>query len=196
MAKAAKGTEAPKAQIRKDMRVADILGLVPDAGPLLQRYGLHCFGCVYSGMESLKDGCMSHGFADDDVDQLVVELNELLDSRPPRPQTITVTKMAAEQLLVIATAEGRANEILEITADQRGGFCMEFRSKLPADAQSFGHPDVALTIVATTMALARIGGATIDFRAERFTLDMPEDKKACACGKGECGCGGKCACAH
>lgn len=173
------------------MRVSDILFLVPDAGPLLTRYGLHCFGCVYSGMETLREGCMSHGFDDADVDALVIELNELLASRPARPRTLTVTKAAAEHLLIIARQEHHERDVLEVVADERGGFCMEFRESMPDDADAFGHPDVELRIAATALTLARIGGATIDFRNERFALDLPEDASTC-CGGG--GCEGGCGC--
>jgi Fe-S cluster assembly iron-binding protein IscA len=134
---------------------------------------------------------MSHGFEDADVDALVVELNELLASRPVRPRTLTVTKPAAEQLLIIARGEGREKDVLEVVADDRGGFCLEFRERMPDEAEAFGHPEVSLRIAASPLTLARIGGATIDFRNERFALDL-EEKKEC-CGGG--GCGGECRCA-
>ncbi len=170
------------------MRVSELLTVLPEASTVLARYGLHCAGCVYNGIETIAQGCMGHGYTEEDVALLLADLNTLARERPERPQSITVTQTAAEHLLQIATAEGREHDVLEVAVDERGGFCLEFRDKAPAGALDFGHPQVRLTIVATPLTLGRIGGATVDFRDERFKLDLPEDAAAC-CGKGEgCGC--------
>ena len=41
-------------------------------------YGMHCFGCPFSQMESLEDGCAAHG---SDVNELVEKLNGYLSQK-------------------------------------------------------------------------------------------------------------------
>lgn len=184
-----------KAQsIAKAMRVAEILALLPEAEPVLAQYGLHCFHCSANVYETLDEGCKTHGFTDEDIGDLVTDLNELLESRPARPQTLTLTLPAAQALVGIAKGEGKEGQGLEVGVDEGGGFCMEFREKPAEGDRTFFHADApAMQIFASALTLQRIGGATIDFRDGRFKLDLPEDaqKKGCACGKGECGCGHK-----
>ena len=186
--KAARASKASKnVHIRKDMPVSEIIALLPHAGPLLGQYGLHCFGCVFNGIETLAEGCRGHGFPEEDIDALVDDLNEMLHEQPVRPATLTITEAAASHLKAIAEQEGRPDDILEVVADEHGSFCLEFRDTVEKHAPLFGHSTVDLRITASVITLARIGGATIDFREERFKLDLATDN-ACACGKGECGC--------
>lgn len=180
------------------MSVAEIMALLPEAGPLLGEYGLHCFNCAANTMETLEEGYFSHGFAENELDELIEDLNTLLRDRPERPLTLSVTKEAAAALLEIARAEQKAGEGLQVGTDEAGGFCMEFRKEPEEGSLVFFHREVPdMRLFATSLTLSRIGGSSIDFREGRFKLDLPEDaaKKSCACGgKGECQCGGDCGC--
>ena len=70
--------------------------------------------------------------------------------------------------------EGKKPALL-VTADGRGGFCMEFQDDVPRDTRSFHHPDEPdVRVLAADLTLKRIGGATIDFREGRFKLDLVE----------------------
>lgn len=196
----ANGKKSADLLIRKDMRVSEIVALLPESESLLAEYGLSCFSCSANAYETLAEGCASHGFSDEDINDLTADLNILLSQRPERPQTLTVTKEAAEQLKTILTEQGTLANGLTVGLDEHGGFCMESSEK-PADAKTFMNDAVPeMKIHAAAVTLKRIGGATIDFREGRFKLDLPEDakKKACACKDGgECQCGGEgsCGCA-
>lgn len=193
-------TSGDAPMIRKSMRVSEIVALVPESEPLLAEYGLSCFSCSANAYETLEEGCASHGFADEDINDLTADLNILLSQRPERPQTLMLTKDAAVQLREILIGQGTLEKGLTVGLDENGGFCME-SSDMPHDAKTFTNREVPdMRIHATTLTLKRIGGATIDFREGRFKLDLPEDaaKKSCACkdggecacdGKGSCGCG-------
>lgn len=185
--------------IRKSMRVSEIVALVPESESLLAEYGLSCFSCSANAYETLEEGCASHGFSDEDINDLTADLNILLSQRPERPHTLTLTKDAAIQLKEILTGQGTLEKGLTVGLDENGGFCME-SSDMPHDAKTFQNDEVPdMRIHASVLTLKRIGGATIDFREGRFKLDLPEDaaKKSCACKDGgECGCGGDgCNCA-
>lgn len=169
----------------------EILTLLPDSAPLLAQYGLSCFSCSMNASETLEDGCLSHGFQSEDIDDLVTDLNEMLKDRPDRPQTLTLTEPAAQALLQIIESQNKIGEGLLVGLDEQGGFCMEFQKGPSRDDKVFQNDNVPnVKIFATTMTLASIGGSTIDFRDGRFKLDLPSDtstSNACACG-GECDC--------
>jgi len=185
------------------MRVQDILTLLPHAEPLLAEYGLHCVGCAGSSFETLEEGYKTHGFAEDRLDDLVTDLNELFKRQPERPKTIAVTEAAARSLAELLENEGQADHILAVGLDDAGGFAMDVLPDVPDDHLFFGHAAVpSLRLAASPVTLRRIGGASIDHRDGRFKLDLPEDVKiSCACSDGpaSCGCaeaGGECACAE
>ncbi len=170
------------------MRVSDILVLLPDAGPIISEYGLHCVGCHYNTLETLEEGCRGHGFQEADIDDLVSDLNDLLASKPARPKTLTLTREAALRLKDILAVEGKVGHGLRVGLDEAGGFCMELAAEPEEGDATFdeAHQE-GVRLFASSLTLSRIGGATIDFREERFKLDLPEDTAGCACG-------GKCAC--
>lgn len=174
------------------MRVSEILALLPGCEALLREYGLSCVNCQMNDYETLAEGCLSHGFSDEDIAQLVVELNEMLESQPGRPQTLDVTKEAATMLLEIIRGQGKEAAVLEVVVDERGGFSMDVLDEAPDGSLIFAHREVpSVRVAASALTLSRVGGATIDHRDGRFKLDLPEDKnaKGCACENGgACGC--------
>ena len=185
-----RGQRAQKRQmITKQMRVSEILALLPESESLLAQYGLSCFHCSANAFETLQEGCVSHGFADEDIDDLVTDLSELLKDRPVRPEILTVTLPAAKALLKIAVSEKKKGQGLIVGVDEGGGFCMEFTSASPKDMKMFFHKDAPeMKLFATALTLQRIGGATIDFREGRFKLDLGEAAHSCNCSRGTCHC--------
>lgn len=179
--------------IQKSMTVSAILQMLPEAEPVLAEYGLHCFHCSANTLENLEEGCRSHGFEDAEIDALVEDLNGLLKEKPPRPQTLTVTTLAAEALAQVMESEGKKDHSLQVIADENGSFCMEFTTQRAEDEKEFTNPEVpAVRIFASAITLNRIGGASIDFRDGRFKLDLPEDSaNACGCDGKSCACGQK-----
>ena len=201
MPAAAKKPEASVKKLKKDlpviridrtMRVAEILALLPDSANLLAQYGLSCFSCSANASENLEQGWRSHGYSDEELDDLVIDLNEMLKDRPERPLILTLTKDGALKLREMLDAEGKSGWGLLVGLDETGGFSMEFVEKKNKDDQTFqcdDVPDVKLFASATT--LFSIGGSTIDFREGRFKLDLPvsDVKTGCGCeGEGGCGC--------
>ncbi|MEP0827636.1 MAG: DUF1858 domain-containing protein [bacterium] len=63
-------------KINKDMTIGEIIELVPEAGPLIQKY-FHggCYQCPAMKLETLEMGAMLHGH---DIDVLIAELEKLL----------------------------------------------------------------------------------------------------------------------
>lgn len=62
-----------KKQITKTMTIEEVLTLNPNFATILTSYGMHCFGCPFSRMETLEQAAEVHGF---NVDALLEELNK------------------------------------------------------------------------------------------------------------------------
>ena len=63
-----------KIEITKDMTLAEVLNYKKDAPGVLMGFGMHCFSCPMSQMETLEEACMVHGL---ELDLVLKKLNEL-----------------------------------------------------------------------------------------------------------------------
>ena len=177
------------ATINKEMTVREIMTLVPAAADIMIEYGLHCFSCSVGGVETLAEGCQMHGFDEDTVEALVEDINNALGEAPKRPQELIITADAARGIRDIALAEEKKDQMLVVTLDENGGFCLEFQEKPLLGDIEFTHPEVSdVRIFASVLTLSRIGGSTIDVREGRFKLDVPEEEGCCKGTQESCGC--------
>jgi len=60
-------------KVTKDMTVAEIIKLKPQAASILMSYGMHCLGCVIAQGETLEQAAEVHGIS---VDDLIKGINE------------------------------------------------------------------------------------------------------------------------
>lgn len=67
-----------KAIIKKTMTIGEIMSIDPNLATVLMGFGLHCFGCPMSQMETLEEASMVHGV---DVDIMVQKLNEAINKK-------------------------------------------------------------------------------------------------------------------
>lgn len=176
--------------IHASMNVMEVISMHPGAAAVLSAYGLNCHQCAFNAMDTLDAGARTHGLGDDDIDNIVGDLTDLLKNVPGRPETIELTESAGKALWNIAVQEGKKEMILRVASDDRGGFCMEFSETVEPSDKKFSHPAVKnVMLIATSDALMRIGGSTVDFRDGRFKLDLPDAPAACGCAEGsDCGC--------
>jgi len=65
-----------KAKIKKTMTIDKVLSIDENLTTVLLGFGLHCFGCPMSRMETLEQAAIVHGV---DVDVMVEKLNEALE---------------------------------------------------------------------------------------------------------------------
>lgn len=59
--------------ITKDMIIADILKVKPEAAQVLMSLGMGCLGCPSASMEKLEQACEIHGL---DLQEVLNKLNE------------------------------------------------------------------------------------------------------------------------
>ena len=65
-----------KIEVTKVMQIGEILRLNPNVKDVLMGFGLHCFGCPMSQMETLEEAAAVHGV---DVDLMVEKINEFMN---------------------------------------------------------------------------------------------------------------------
>ena len=64
-----------KIEITKTTQIGEVLSLNPNVKEVLMGFGLHCFGCPMSQMETIEEAAMVHGI---DADELVQTINDFL----------------------------------------------------------------------------------------------------------------------
>ena len=62
-----------KVDIKKTMTIGEVMNMDPNVAPILMGFGLHCFGCPMSQMESLEEAAAVHGL---DCDLMVEKIQE------------------------------------------------------------------------------------------------------------------------
>lgn len=69
-------------KIYKEMPISELVETYPNlTDVLMEDYGLHCFSCFASAMETLEQGGMAHGMDENDIKIMVENLNELIDKK-------------------------------------------------------------------------------------------------------------------
>ena len=67
-----------KVVIKKTMTIGEVLRLDENLAEVLLGFGMHCFGCPVSQMESLEDAAAVHGV---DIDLMIEKLNEEVNKK-------------------------------------------------------------------------------------------------------------------
>ena len=69
-----KGKNTEKVMFTKDTTLGEVLNANENAQAVLMGFGMHCFGCPMTQMETLEEASMVHGI---ELDLLLKKLNEL-----------------------------------------------------------------------------------------------------------------------
>ena len=59
-------------EIKKDMKIGELLQVAPEKADILLEACMHCLGCPASQAETLEEACEVHGI---NVDELIERLN-------------------------------------------------------------------------------------------------------------------------
>jgi len=68
--------ENQKPIITKDMTIIEVIDKKPDAVEVLMEFGLGCFSCAFSGMETIEQGALGHGMSEEMINKMVKEINK------------------------------------------------------------------------------------------------------------------------
>ena len=66
-------------KITKDMTIGEVLDINKDAKTILSGFGMHCFSCPMSQMETIEEASMVHGI---DLNLMLEKLNEKKEVKP------------------------------------------------------------------------------------------------------------------
>lgn len=66
-----------KVEVTKQTQIGEVLNINPNVKEILMGFGLHCFGCPMSQMETLEEAAAVHGV---DVDLMVEKINTFLNN--------------------------------------------------------------------------------------------------------------------
>lgn len=186
-------TQSP-AQITRDMTIEDIFSHFPQKSQKLAQEmtnrGLHCVGCGAATWETLETGMLSHGFSEDEIDDLVNRLNEILSEKIDLT-TIALTKKAADKFLEILKEDGKEGWGLRF-GDKAGGcsgfeYVLDYSEKPRSDDKVFHSHGVDLHV--NEKAVSRLMGCEIDYidglNGSGFKISNPNAKGSCGCGKSQ-----------
>lgn len=183
-----------KREISREMTIEEILSSFPDKSQKLAQEitnaGLHCVGCQAATWETLEAGMLGHGFAEEEIDNLVVRLNGVLKEKVEL-DTICMTKRAAEKYKQILSEEGKAGWGLRF-GDKAAGcsgfeYVLDYSEKAKPDDQTFASHGVEVHV--NRQMVSRLIGSEIDFvdglNGSGFKVSNPNAKGSCGCGKSQ-----------
>ncbi|PIS09129.1 threonylcarbamoyl-AMP synthase [Candidatus Beckwithbacteria bacterium CG10_big_fil_rev_8_21_14_0_10_34_10] len=80
-------------KIKKETIILEILDNYPQLESILvEKYGLHCLGCMGAAFETLEQGAMAHGMKKKEMEMMIKDLNKRINDENKFDQTIKVLK--------------------------------------------------------------------------------------------------------
>lgn len=181
-----------KQVIHRQMTIDQILSMFPfKAQRLAQEItnaGLHCIGCHAATWETLEAGMLGHGMNEEAIERLVQRLNALLEEAESNPNTITMTKRAAQKFIEILDEEEKQGWGLRF-GDRMAGcsgfeYILDYSEKALADDEIFESCGIQIHV--DKMSIKRLLGSEIDFvdglQGSGFKVSNPNVKASCGCG--------------
>lgn len=181
-------------KITREMTIENIFSSFPQKSQKLAQemtnQGLHCVGCGAATWETLEAGMLSHGFSDQEIDDLIERLNAILAEEVDL-NTISLTKKAAQKFIEILKEEGKEGFGLRF-ADKAGGcsgfeYVLDYSEKAKADDEVFHSHGVDLHV--SKSCVSRLMGCEIDYvdglNGSGFKISNPNAKGSCGCGKSQ-----------
>lgn len=181
-------------QITRQMTIEEILSSFPQKSQKLAQEltntGLQCVGCGAATWETLEAGMLSHGFSEEEINELVFRLNSILEEELDAT-TISLTKRAADKFRKILEDEGKHGWGLRF-GDKAAGcsgfeYVLDYSQKAKTDDKVFlSH---GLEIHINEKIIERLLGSEIDYvdglNGSGFKISNPNVKGGCGCGKSQ-----------
>lgn len=196
-------------KITKFWRISKILETVPDSVEVMIEQGLHCYGCSANTEERLFEGMETHGFSEDQIDQVVDEINDIYaeqQKNADKLQEPTESDFYIEQQMqngeltykvagVVLTQrafdaikdlrEGNTCLLIKVEA----GGCNGYSYKYEYSSQPQGHVFTLtseIDICMDTFTFNKVKDSIVDFEAglhgSGLVFNNPNAKNECHCG--------------
>ncbi len=182
-------------QITKDMTIQQILTEFPEhSGTLTEvmlQAGLHCVGCGAASFETLEQGVMGHGKSVEQLESLLTQLNNVLNSSKEQSVDGPVIRLTD-------TAVSKIKEMMADEADNTGlkisvqsGGCagwtyeMAFQQEASGDEMEIEQDGVRLFVSKDNAS--KLQGTEVSYvtslQKSGFTFDNPNAQTSCGCGQ-------------
>lgn len=181
-------------QITRQMTIEEIFSSFPQKSQKLAQEitnaGLQCVGCQAATWETLEAGMLSHGFAEEEIDELVFRLNSILEEQIDG-STITLTKRAAEKFRTILKDEEKTGWGLRF-GDRAAGcsgfeYTLDYSEKAKPSDKVFVCHEIEIHV--DEKMVERLLGSEIDYidglNGSGFKISNPNVKGSCGCGKSQ-----------
>ncbi len=67
--------------ITKEMKLAEVIARWPELGEIFFDFGMGCVGCPSAVFESIEEGALTHGFTEEEINEMVDKLNETISKK-------------------------------------------------------------------------------------------------------------------
>lgn len=181
-------------KITRTMTIEEIFSRFPHKSQRLAQEitntGLHCVGCQAATWETLEAGMLGHGYAENEIEELVGRLNEILNEKTD-PSTITITKRAAQKYRQILAEDGKEGWGLRF-GDRAAGcsgfeYALDYSEKAGPGDKTFTSEGIEIHV--EECAASRLIGSEIDYvdglNGSGFKISNPNVRSSCGCGKSQ-----------
>lgn len=199
-------TQTIEQRLKRDLTIGDVLEQYPAAAPLLTEKGIHCVGCHVSPFETLEEGFRSHGMSEEEIDTVIADVNEKLDTALKNPEhqaaraptvcsgdeSLEVSCGAVAKVLDLMTKEGKdtAKTALRIAVLPGGCSGMTYDFSFDIDGKQPDDKVIekdGLTVLVDSKSLGILDGSRVDYietlHGAGFVVKNPQAKGGCGCGK-------------
>lgn len=136
-------------EISENSKISDVLTSHPETLSVFLKYGLACIGCSVSGLETVGQGGLAHGFDEKTIKQLVKELKE-------KSKHVVLTEKAAEKLREFK--KGKNLILTKKTDAGKSFFDLEF-----GKGEGLKVEDKTFTIIIEPKITGEVKGLIIDW---------------------------------
>ncbi len=171
--------------ITKDMMISEVIEKYPSTIETLLMTGVHCIGCHVSYFETLEQGMKGHGMADEEVDQVIEEMNNIvMQENSTNNEGFKITEKAANKIKDVL--KDKAGLRIEVIPGGCSGYMYNIvtEDKINKDDQVINEKDVKVIIDKESFDLLK--GAKLDYvdslQGAGFKIHNPNAKATCGCG--------------
>ncbi len=191
--------------VTKNTVIGDILAQNPEKAmelsQILMDFGIHCVGCMASGFETLEQGVLGHGYAEEELEVLVNGLNQAIseghvEKEPEKKEfkqenfTLTLTSQAVTKVKDLIKNEAKEGEVIlrvSVLAGGCSGFVYDLEIVKEKKEGDFVLAQEDLQIIVDNSSLEFLNGTEVDYldtlNESGFRFNNPNSSKECGCGK-------------
>ncbi|OGC81527.1 MAG: hypothetical protein A2788_02020 [Candidatus Abawacabacteria bacterium RIFCSPHIGHO2_01_FULL_46_8] len=154
-------------KITADMTVGKVMEIFPPVTAILARYGLACAGCSFNAEEAIGAGVRGHGYGEEDVEALLLEINEAIANYKVYQQDgVSITQAAIDKVHEFAGEQEREGYKLRLELEDEQNpaasqYLLDFAEAKAKDDQEIKFP--GLDLIFAKKLKSHMAGVEIDW---------------------------------